>query len=134
MDPILAQSTDCFTNSSQTNKTAELSQLLALPEPFPTVLALLYGGTTFIAFIMNTTGVLFLVKKRKLSVRLRNYLMNLAATDISMAVFSVPFNYTDVMYGYWKFPLFMCPLSQFVSICTISISILTLIAIGIERY
>jgi hypothetical protein len=134
MDPILAQSTDCFTNSSQTNKTAELSQLLALPEPFPTVLALIYGGTALVAFIMNITGVLFLVKKRKLSVRLRNYLMNLAATDISMGVFFIPFNYTDVMYGYWIYPLFMCPLSQFMSICTIINSILTLIVIGIERY
>jgi hypothetical protein len=134
MDPILAQSTDYFTNSSLTNKTAELSQLLALPEPFPTVLALLYSGTAFVAFIMNITGVLFLVKKRKLSVRLRNYLMNLAATDISMAVFFIPFNYTDMMYGYWRFPLLMCPLSQFVNICTIINSILTLIVIGIERY
>jgi hypothetical protein len=134
MDPILAQSTDYFTNSSLTYKTAELSQLLALPEPFPTVLALLYSGTAFVAFIMNITGVLFLVKKRKLSVRLRNYLMNLAATDISMAVFFIPFNYTDMMYGYWRFPLLMCPLSQFVNICTIINSILTLIVIGIERY
>jgi hypothetical protein len=65
---------------------------------------------------------------------LRKYLINLSATDISMAVFSVPFIYTDVMYGYWRFPLFMCPFSQFMNICTICVSILTLIAIGIERY
>jgi hypothetical protein len=134
MDPILALDIEYFANLSTSNSTAKLSQLLALPEPFPTFLALLYGGTAFVAFITNITGVYFLVKKRKLSAGLRKYLINLAATDIYMAVFSVPFNYTDVMYGYWKFPLFMCPLSQFVSVCTISISILTLIAIGIERY
>ncbi len=133
MDPILALDIDYFANISKSNSTAK-SDLLALCEPFPTLLAWLYGTTAFVAFVTNITGVIFLVKKRKISVGLRKFLINLAATDITMAVFSVPFNYTDVMYGYWRFPLFMCPLSQFVSICTLSISILTLMAIGIERY
>jgi hypothetical protein len=70
----------------------------------------------------------------KTSADLRKYLINLSAADISMAVFSVPFNYTDAMYGYWRFPLFLCPLTRFTSICTICVSIFTLTAIGIERY
>jgi hypothetical protein len=134
MDPILAQSTHYFTNSSLTNKTAELSDLFALPEPFQTILALLYGGTASIAFITNILAVIILVKKMKTSADLRKYLINLSAADLSMAVFSVPFTYTDVMYGYWKFPLLMCPFSRFMSICSICNSIFTLTAIGIERY
>jgi hypothetical protein len=134
MDPILASNYKYFANLSSSNSSAGLSGLLALSEPLPTILALLYVGTAFVALITNITGVYFLVKKRKLSNDLRKYLMNLSATDISIAVFSVPFNYTDVMYGYWRFPLFMCPVSQFVNICTISNSTLTLTAIGIERY
>jgi hypothetical protein len=133
MDPILTQNTNYFTNLSLTNTTTELSDLLALPEPSPTVLALLYGGTAIFALITNITAIIFLVEKKKTSVGLRKYLMSLTATDISMAVFSVPFNYTDAMYGYWKFPLFLCPLSQFITICTICVSIFTLTAIGIER-
>jgi leucokinin receptor/neuropeptide Y receptor len=134
MDPILAQSTNYFTNSSLTNETAELSDLFALPEPFQTVLAILYGGTASIAFITNISAVIILVKKMKTSADLRKYLINLSAADLSMAIFSVPFNYTDVMYGYWKFPLFMCPFSRFMSIFSICNSIFTLTAIGIERY
>jgi leucokinin receptor/neuropeptide Y receptor len=134
MDPILAQNSDYFTNSSLTNKTAELSDLLALPEPFSTVLAILYGGTASLAFVTNISAVIVLFKKMKISADLRKYLINLSAADLSMAVFSVPFNYTDVMYGYWKFPLFMCPFTRFMSICSISNSIFTLTAIGIERY
>jgi hypothetical protein len=133
MDPILAQNTGYFTNLSLTNTTAKLSDLLALPEPFPTVLVLLYSGTAIFALITNVTAITFLVKKKKTSVGLRKYLMNLTAIGISMAVFSVPFNYTDMMYGYWRFPLFLCPLSQFMNICTICVSIFTLTAIGIER-
>jgi hypothetical protein len=133
MDPILAQNTHYFTNLSLTNLTAELSDLLALPEPFPTALALLYGGIAFVAFVTNIS-VIILVKKMKISADLRKYLLNLAAADISKALFSVPFNYTDAMYGYWRFSLFICPLSQFVTICTICVSIFTLTAIGFERY
>jgi leucokinin receptor/neuropeptide Y receptor len=132
MDPILSQND--FINLSLTNKTAELSELLALPEPFPTLLALLYGGTAFIAFVTNISAVIILIKKMKTSADLRKYLINLSAADLSMAIFSVPFNYSDVMYGYWRFPLLMCPFSRFMTICTACVSIFTLTAIGIERY
>jgi hypothetical protein len=134
MDPILAQNNDYFRNLSLTNTTTELSELLALPEPFPTILALLYGGTTSLALVTNILAVIILVKKMKISADLRKYLINLSAADMSMAVFSVPFNYTDVIYGYWRFPLFLCPFTQFMNICSICVSIFTLIAIGIERY
>jgi leucokinin receptor/neuropeptide Y receptor len=132
MDPILSE--NYFLNSSLTNKTGELSDLSALPEPFPTVLALLYGGIAFVAFITNISAVIILVKKMKTSADLGKYLINLSAADLSMALFSVPFNYSDVMYGYWRFPLFMCPFSRFMTICTACVSIFTLTAIGIERY
>jgi hypothetical protein len=134
MDPILAQNNEYFNEILLTKKNAKLSDLIALPEPFPTVLALLYSVTAFVAFITNISAVIILVKKMKISVDLRKYLINLAAADLSMAIFSVPFNYTDVMYGYWRFPLFMCPFSRFMTICMGCVSIFTLTAIGIERY
>jgi hypothetical protein len=134
MDPILAQNNEYFNKTLLTKKNAKLSDLIALPEPFPTVLALIYGGIALIAFVTNISAVIVLVKKMKTSSDLRIYLINLAAADLSMAIFSVPFNYSDVMYGYWRFPLFMCPFSRFMTICTISNSIFTLTAIGIERY
>jgi hypothetical protein len=134
MDPILALNKDYLNKTSLTKKNAKLSDLIALPEPFPTILALLYGGTTFVAFITNILAVFVLIKKMKTSADLRKYLINLAAADLSMALFSVPFSYTDVMYGYWRFPLFVCPFSRFMTICTACVSIFTLTAIGIERY
>jgi hypothetical protein len=134
MDPILALNKDYLNKTSLTKKNAKLSDLIALPEPFPTILALLYGGTTFVAFITNILAVFVLIKKMKTSADLRKYLINLAAADLSMALFSVPFSYTDVMYGYWRFPLFVCPFSRFMTICMACVSIFTLTAIGIERY
>ncbi len=134
MDPILAQNNEYYNKTLLTKKNAKLSDLIALPEPFPKVLVLLYGGTTLIAFVTNISAVIVLIKKMKTSADLRIYLINLAAADLSMAIFSVPFSYSDAMYGYWRFPLFMCPFSRFMTICTACVSIFTLIAIGIERY
>jgi hypothetical protein len=134
MDPILASNYEYFANLTPSNSSAGLSNLLALFEPFPTILALLYGGTASLALVTNISAIIILIKKKRTSTDLRKYLMNLSTTDISVAVFSVPLNYTDVMYGYWRFPLFMCPVSQFMNICTISSSVFTLTAIGIERY
>jgi hypothetical protein len=136
MDPLLPENSNYMTNSSIYNMTPDqlTSNLMALPEPFPTFLALLYGGIAIIALITNISAILILVEKKRISADLRKYLINLAAADISMAVFSVPFSYTDFMYGYWRFPLFLCPLTHSITICSICISIFTLTAIGIERY
>jgi hypothetical protein len=65
MDPILALDNEYFANLSISNSTAKLSKLLALPEPFPTILALLYGGTAIFALITNIAAIIYLVKKKE---------------------------------------------------------------------
>jgi hypothetical protein len=99
MDPILAQKNDYFNKTLLTKKNAKLSYLNALLKPFATVLSLIYGGTAFIAFVTNISAVIILVKRMKTTADLRKYLINLSAADLLMAIFSVPFNYTDVMNG-----------------------------------
>lgn len=134
MDPILAQNS---LNSNQTttkNKTLHLSDLEAIPEPYQSCLAVLYSGTALIALIANVLAIFILITKKRSSADLRKYLVNLAIGDISMAAFSLPFTYSDFMYGYWKFPHILCPLTHFITICSVCVSIFTLTAIGIERY
>ncbi len=130
MDPVLTQSYN-ITNSSIANKS--LSDLEALPEPYQTVLALLYSATAIIAVIANILAIIILVNQKRSSADLRKYLINLAIADMSMAAFSIPFTYSDFMYGYWRFPHFLCPLTHFITVCSVCISIFTLTAIGIER-
>jgi hypothetical protein len=130
MDPVLTQSYN-ITNSSIANKS--LSDLEALPEPYQTVLALLYSATAIIAVIANILAIIILVNQKRSSADLRKYLINLAIADMSMAAFSLPFTYSDFMYGYWRFPQIFCPLTHFITICSVCISIFTLTAIGIER-
>jgi hypothetical protein len=58
MDSVLALDIKYFANLSKSDSTAKLSYLLALPEPFPTILALLYSATAFVALITNITAII----------------------------------------------------------------------------
>ena len=107
--------------------------LQAFPEPYKTLLAVLYGTTASIALLANILAIFILITKKRSSADLRKYLVNLAIADISMAAFSIPFTYSDFMYADWKFPHIMCPLTHFITICSVCVSIFTLTAIGIER-
>ena len=110
-----------------------LDQLEALPEPYQSFLAVIYGATAVTAMVANILAIFILITKKRSSADLRKYLVNLAIADMSMAAFSLPFTYYDLMYGVWPFPHFMCPLSHFITILSVCVSIFTLTAIGIER-
>ena len=73
------------------------------------------------------------IKIRSGSSQLNIYLVNLFVNDILIAVFTTPFSYTDFMYGQWIYASFLCPVTNFISTCAVSVSIYTLIAIGLER-
>ncbi|XP_054157285.1 neuropeptide Y receptor type 5-like [Oppia nitens] len=110
-------------------------ELEALREPYQTILTISYIIMALLAFIGNTTAIATLVTGRQRSApELKKYLINLFTTDILIALFSIPFSYTDFMYGQWIFPAIMCPITQFITGCAVCVSVYTLIAIGIERY
>jgi hypothetical protein len=124
MDPIKMNST-IITNDDL--------KLEALEEPYQTILSVSYIIIAILALIGNTTAVIMLITNKRSSSELRKYLINLFTTDIIIALFSIPLS-NDMMYGKWILPLFMCPVSQFISVCAVCVSVYTLIAIGIERY
>jgi hypothetical protein len=128
MDPIKINSIN-ITNYTNINDI----QLNVLNEPYQTIFSVSYIITVILALIGNTTAVTMLITNKRSSSELRKYLINLFTTDIIIALFSIPLS-NDMMYGKWIFPLFMCPVSQFISVCAVCVSVYTLIAIGIERY
>ncbi len=118
---------------NSTNITRKFRSLEALSSPYQTFLVTLYSITALTAIIVNITGVLVLISSKRSTFKLKIYLLNLAIADILMSIFSTPFTYTDFMYGQWIFPPILCPIANFIQICTVCVSVYTLIAIGIER-
>lgn len=117
---------DCYgSNATQS--------LEALPEPYQSLLVGLYSVTAVVAFCGNLITLFVLVARKPASRDLQTYLANLAISDILLASLSIPFTYTDFMFGQWLFPAFLCPCVLFIEIVVVFVSVYTLIAIGIGR-
>uniref|UniRef100_T1K3U4 G-protein coupled receptors family 1 profile domain-containing protein n=1 Tax=Tetranychus urticae TaxID=32264 RepID=T1K3U4_TETUR len=106
----------------------------ALGEPFQIFLICLYSVTALLAFAGNITAIWVLMAGKRSSKELRIFLVNLAASDITMALFSIPFTYTSYMLNRWIFHPSFCPFVQFMTLCSVIVSVYTLTAIGIDRY
>jgi hypothetical protein len=111
-----------------------LPPLEALEEPFQSLITLLYTLTAIIAFLLNTFALIMLSVGKRTSPELRKYLANLAIVDLFLAVFSIPFSYTDFMFGRWLFPLCLCPIMNFVTTTAVFVNIYTLVAVGFGRF
>lgn len=62
------------------------------------------------------------------------FIVNLAVSDLSMAVVCVTFTLYATLYGNWPFGNLMCKLVNYVQNVSVSVSIFTLVAIGLDRY
>lgn len=132
MDLVTNQ--EYYANISRQRNVTKLPRLEALGEPYQTALTTLYTLTAIIAFCANIFALLVLLVGKRTSPELRKYLANLAIVDLFLAIFSIPFSYTDFMFGRWVLPGWLCPFMQFTTICAVFVSIYTLIAIGLGRY
>nr|XP_027195484.1 QRFP-like peptide receptor [Dermatophagoides pteronyssinus] len=120
-------------NNDNNNKTSEQS-LEALDENYQIFLIILYSFTACFAFISNFLTIIVMWKGKRCSRDLRKFLINLSVTDLLMALFTIPFTYTNYMLGRWIFFPSMCSLVNFAQLTTITVSIYTLVAIAIDRY
>ncbi|KAH7979385.1 hypothetical protein HPB49_009284 [Dermacentor silvarum] len=96
-------------------------------------LIVLYSLTALLALGGNVMVIVVLVLGRRSSRELRLFLVNLALSDIAMAVFSIPFTYTDFMLGRWIFEPLFCPVVLFMQHVSVIVSVYTLTAIGVDR-
>lgn len=107
---------------------------LAMSNTTLTGLTVLYTLTTMFSITGNVFVVLVFVRGRRSRTDLRPFLINLAAADLMMALFCMPFTFADVILGRWMFPEVLCPIVLFVQIFSVGASVFTNMAIGIDRF
>ncbi|KAJ6225684.1 hypothetical protein RDWZM_004229 [Blomia tropicalis] len=138
MDPIWMNTMnitgDIVSNETHKQLHEFLSTLEILDPPSRAFLSILYSATGVLAFAGNLIVIIVELFGRRSAANLRKFLINLAISDILFGVFSVPFTYTDFMYGRWIFFPWLCPWAQFIQILSIFITSFTLTLISIERY
>ncbi|CAH1246436.1 NPFFR2 [Branchiostoma lanceolatum] len=97
-------------------------------------LILVYGLATFLSLVGNACVVIVLTLGSQKWTELNIFLVNLAIADLTMALFCIPFTFTEVMLQDWLFGETMCPVVRFTQVLSVSVSIYILLAIGIDRY
>ena len=132
MDPIWYLENNITLNSSNKYNIPALEALKFWP--YQVILIVVYSTTAFISLAFNIMTVVVLIKGDRMSSELWKFLINLSVSDITMAAFSIPFTYTGFMLGRWVFHPFLCPVVQFVQLCSVFVSVWTLTAIGFDRW
>ncbi|OON19853.1 7 transmembrane receptor, partial [Opisthorchis viverrini] len=79
--------------------------------------------------ILHTHGSL--VRRRASS--FNSYLSSLAVSDLLMAVFCIPFTFSQICLGYWLFPPILCPIVVYAQLLMVTASALTNTAISLNR-
>lgn len=93
----------------------------------------------FVSMVIVAAGgnaiVIWIVLAHKRMRTVTNYfLVNLAVADFLISVLNTLFNFVYMLHGNdWPFGRTYCKVSQFISTCTISVSVLTFMAIAIDR-
>ncbi|XP_035824812.1 tachykinin-like peptides receptor 99D isoform X2 [Aplysia californica] len=95
--------------------------------------------TMFVLMFIIAAGgniiVIWIVLAHKRMRTVTNYfLVNLAIADVMISIFNVLFHFTFNLYQDWFFGLEYCKFAFFIASCTISVSVLTFMAIAIDRY
>ncbi|XP_041364856.1 substance-P receptor-like [Gigantopelta aegis] len=98
------------------------------------VLIILYTFTTVAAITGNIIAIAIFARGKRSRTELRPFLMNLSVADLIVALICIPFTTTYQLMDEWVFSDPMCPLVQFIQTVSVTASVSTNMAIGIDRY
>ena len=127
-------------NASSANTTGSAGNVthageeISLSDGAEITLIVFYTLTILFSVIGNILVVVVFTRGRRCRTDIRPFLINLAAADLIMALFCMPFTFTYVMTRTWIFSEPMCPLVLFMQHLSVAASVFTNMAIGIDRF
>ncbi|XP_044518645.1 neuropeptide Y receptor type 4-2 [Gracilinanus agilis] len=93
-----------------------------------------YSLETFIGILGNLCLVGVVVRQREKSNVTNILIANLAFSDFIMSLFCQPFTLIYTIMDYWIFGDAMCKLSAFIQCMSVTVSVLSLVLIALERH
>ena len=97
-------------------------------------LGILLYTIVLLTILGNTLVLVAVVKTKRLQTVFNFYVINLAITDILVAVTGMSFYTTNNILGYWPFGEFLCGVWIFFDYGMTFASVFTLIVISIDRF
>lgn len=126
---------DPFTNNTTVANNESIADLgdFLLPWWQQTVFYLAVIAILIIASGGNLIVIWIVLAHKRMRTVTNYFLVNLAIADFLISVLNMPFTFLFLIYQDWWFGTFFCKFSCFISPCTISVSVLTFMAIAIDR-
>ncbi|XP_060063808.1 beta-3 adrenergic receptor-like [Ylistrum balloti] len=98
------------------------------------VIGIVLYGIVLLTICGNSLVLVAVAKTKRLQTVFNFYVINLAITDISVAVCAMSFYTTNTVLGYWPFGSFLCGVWIFFDYGMTFASVFTLIVISIDRF
>lgn len=125
--------TTTLSTETSGNWTLEHENHFYLTPEVKSVLIIVYCATTFASVFGNILAIFVFVTGKRCRTDIRPFLINLAVADLIMGIFCIPFTFTVVILGTWIFTKPMCPIVLFLQLFSVTMSVSTNMAIGIDR-
>ncbi|CAH4035652.1 unnamed protein product [Pieris brassicae] len=125
------------TSGQYVNNTQNITQVyqsFILPWWRQLLWTVLFAGMVVVSTVGNLVVIWIVLANKRMRSVTNYFLVNLSIADAMMSTLNVTFNFTYMLYSDWPFGHFYCKFCQFVAVLSISASVLTLMAISIDRY
>ncbi|XP_074649139.1 QRFP-like peptide receptor [Tubulanus polymorphus] len=127
-----------FTNETSGVDTANMTSPAPLSGPLPIesqiVLIVFYTSAIVLSVVGNILVIIVFSCGKRSRTDLRGFLISLAIADLVMALFCMPFTFSSLMLRSWIFSEPMCPIVLFMQLTSVTASVCTNMAIGIDRF
>ncbi|XP_066478175.1 neuropeptide Y receptor type 4-2 [Tiliqua scincoides] len=93
-----------------------------------------YSLETILGVLGNTCFLSILAKQKEKAIVTNVFITNLIASGLIMCIFCLPFTIVTVLLNYWVFGEAMCRMTSFIQCTSMTVSILSLVLIALERH
>ncbi|KAJ6661729.1 hypothetical protein lerEdw1_013251 [Lerista edwardsae] len=115
----------------QTNNT---SQFCKNATDITAFLVTSYSLETVLGVLGNTCFLSILARQKEKAIVTNIFITNLIASGLIMCIFCLPFTIVTVLLNYWVFGEVMCRMTSFIQCTSMTVSILSLVLIALERH
>jgi neuropeptide Y receptor len=123
---LINQSHTGFGNMSGGDFAPPVSVQATFSVLYTLIIVLAVGGNGIVCYIITSS--------RHMRTITNFFLLNLAISDIIMAVLCIPFSFiSNIVLAHWPFGTAMCPIMTYAQTVSVFLSSLTLVAISLDR-
>lgn len=123
-----------FLNHSLKNTTFHHENIYEVPVAIVVVLAILYGSISIISIVGNGLVIFVIAKDKRMQTVTNIFIGNLAVADVIIGVFTTPFQFQPALLQRWDYPHILCSMAPCFKVLSVSVSVLTLTIISLDRY